>query len=47
MLVTHYNFHIYLHPFKIMYYDTVEDRDITLKEWRKKNNPNLNKNHNQ
>jgi hypothetical protein len=35
-LVTHFNFHIYPDSMRIMYYDIVDDQEITLKEWEKK-----------
>ena len=33
--VTHFNFYVYQKPFRIQFYDTVNDKVISLKEWRK------------
>lgn len=32
--VTHFNFYVYVKPFKIKYYDTLNDKSISLDEWR-------------
>jgi hypothetical protein len=31
---THFNFYIYANPFSIKYYDTINDKVISLKKWR-------------
>ena len=36
-LVTHFNFNVYPDSMSIMYFDTQNDKEITLKEWRKIN----------
>lgn len=36
-LVTHFNFYVYPDSMRIMYYDVVDDKEISLKEWREIN----------
>ena len=36
-LVTHFNFYVYPDSTRIMYYDVVDDKEISLKEWREIN----------
>jgi hypothetical protein len=36
-LVTHFNFDVYPDSMRIMFFDTQDDKEITLKEWRKLN----------
>lgn len=35
--VTHFNFDVYPDSMRIMYFDTKDDKEMTLKEWRKIN----------
>lgn len=37
-LVTHFNFYVFPDSMKIMYYDSISDSIMTIKEWRKLNN---------
>lgn len=32
---THFNFFVYLNPFEIKFYDTMDGKVISLKEWRR------------
>jgi len=47
MLVVHYYFHVYPHPWRIMYYDIAEERELTLEDWRKEGKSIKNKKHHQ
>lgn len=33
--VTHFNFYVYPDPIRIMFFDTQDDRELTLNKWRK------------
>lgn len=33
--VTHFNFYVYTHPIKILFYDTIKDTLLDIKTWRK------------
>ena len=37
-LVTHFNFYVYPDSMRIMYLNTLDDKELTLEEWRKTRN---------